>query len=329
MQLLKFFLVSLVLFIIGPAKCWAAGGVVAIGNSRSTNPLAWAYPTAPDAPDSELVDKNIYTVAGSELHLTRSQIEDYFNPVDWRPQDHPPMPAVVAHGTPPGELPCADCHMPNGQGVHGVVNLAGLSADYITAQVKAFADGTRTSYISDRPAVVLMAAAARRIDADNLRAAANYYAGLRFGPWIRVIESNDVPSTRANHYGWLDIVGGQEPIKGRIIEVPEDPVRNDIYDPSSGFIAYVPVGAPARGRRLAEGADRRIPDCVGCHGDGLHGAIAPPLAGRSPSYLARQLWDIQRGARHGSAVVPMRAVVAKMTPNDIVSLSAYLASLPP
>jgi cytochrome c553 len=298
--------------------------------AKPTNSLAWAYPIAPDAAENnEPADNNIYTVPGSKLHLTRSQIEDYFNPVDWRPQDHPPMPAVVAHGTPPGNLPCAACHMPNGQGVHGVVNLAGLSAEYITAQVKEFADGNRVSFISDRPAVALMIAAARRIDADNLRAAANYYAGLRFGPWIRVIESNDVPRTRPNHYGWLDVVDGHELIAGRIIEVPEDPARSDIYDPDSGFIAYVPVGAPANGRRLAEGNDRRIPGCASCHGDGLHGAIAPPLAGRSPSYLARQLWDIKKGARHGPAVLPMRAVVAKMTPADIVSLVAYLASLPP
>jgi cytochrome c553 len=298
--------------------------------AKPTNPLAWAYPTAPDAAESsEPVDNKLYSIPGSELHLTRSQIEDYFNPVDWRPQDHPPMPAVVAHGTPPDNLPCADCHMPNGQGVHGVVNLAGLSTDYITAQVKAFAAGDRVSFIPNRPAFALMVAAAKRIDADNLRLAADYYARLRFGPWIRVVESNYVPKTRPNHYGWLDIVDGRELIKGRIIEVPEDPPRNDIYDPRSGFIAYVPVGAPASGRKLAEGNDHRIPDCATCHGDGLHGAIAPPLAGRSPSYLARQLWDMKKGARHGSAVAPMLAVVAKMTPKDIVSLSAYIASLSP
>jgi cytochrome c553 len=209
------------------------------------------------------------------------------------------------------------------------VNLAGLSADYIRAQVMQFAAANRGSDSSNRPAVALMVAAAKRIDAEELGAAANYYAGLRFGPWIRVVESNEVPKTRPNHYGWLDIVKGHEPIKGRIIEVPEDPARNDIYDPGSGFIAYVPVGAPARGRILVEGRDQRIPECASCHGDALHGAIAPPLAGRSPSYLARQLWDIKKGSRRGPAVAPMQAVVAAMTPKDIVELSAYIASLSP
>jgi cytochrome c553 len=309
------------------------GVLICVGTplfAKPINPLAWAYPTAPQIEENtESSDKNIYTVPGSDLRLTRAQIEDYFDPVDWRPQDHAPMPAVVAHGTPPADLPCADCHMPNGQGVHGAVNLAGLSADYITAQVKEFAAGNRTSFISDRPAITLMVAAAKRIDADQLKAAATYYASLRFRPWIRVVESDEVPRTRPNHYGWLDIVKGHQLIKGRIIEVPEDPARNDIYDPGSGFIAYVPIGAPASGRRLADGDDRRIPKCTGCHGDGLHGATAPPLAGRSPSYLARQLWDIKKGARHGSTVAPMRAVVAEMTPKDIVLLSAYLASLSP
>jgi hypothetical protein len=132
----------------------------------------------------------------------------------------------------------------------------------------------------------------------ELRAAANYDAGLRF-EWIQVVESNDVPKTRPNHYGWLDIVKGHEPIAGRMIEVPEDPARNDIYDPGSGFIAYVPDSAPAKGHILAEGRGQRIAKCASCHGDELHGAIAPPLAGRSPSYLARQLWQVKTGSRRG------------------------------
>jgi hypothetical protein len=83
--------------------------------AKPHNPLVWADPEAPEAAEtSQPLDNNTYTVPGSELRLTRSQIEDNFNSVDWRPQDHPPMPAVVAHGTPPDHLPCADCNMPSG-----------------------------------------------------------------------------------------------------------------------------------------------------------------------------------------------------------------------
>jgi cytochrome c553 len=66
------------------------------------------------------------------------------------------------------------------------------------------------------------------------------------------------------------------------------------------------------------------------HSDGLHGAgrIAPALAGRSPSYLARQLYDFQQGARHGAMAAAMRGVTAKLSAGDLVNLTAYIASLP-
>jgi len=53
---------------------------------------------------------------------------------------------------------------------------------------------------------------------------------------------------------------------------------------------------------------------------------APPIAGRSPSYIARQLFDIQQGTRRGAGVELMKVVVAKLTPEDMVSISAYVAS---
>jgi mono/diheme cytochrome c family protein len=51
--------------------------------------------------------------------------------------------------------------------------------------------------------------------------------------------------------------------------------------------------------------------CAGCHGPDLKGKDdVPPLAGRSPSYLARQLYDFQQGTRNGAAAPLMRPVVA-------------------
>ena len=79
----------------------------------------------------------------------------------------------------------------------------------------------------------------------------------------------------------------------------------------------------AKGRRLA-----KTLDCAGCHGEGLRGAVAPGIAGRSPSYLGRQLYDFQQGARHGEMAVAMQPVVAKLSGADIVNLTAYAASLP-
>jgi cytochrome c553 len=72
--------------------------------------------------------------------------------------------------------------------------------------------------------------------------------------------------------------------------------------------------------------------CGTCHGIDLMGVPpdVPPLVGRSPSYMAREIFDIQQGARNGSnSNVPlMRMVVGKLEPEDIINITAYLASLP-
>jgi cytochrome c553 len=54
----------------------------------------------------------------------------------------------------------------------------------------------------------------------------------------------------------------------------------------------------------------------------------PPLAGRSPSYIARQLYDIQHGARNGLWTPLMQKAVAQLASEDIVAISAYIASRP-
>jgi cytochrome c553 len=72
--------------------------------------------------------------------------------------------------------------------------------------------------------------------------------------------------------------------------------------------------------------------CGTCHGVDLLGVPpdVPPLAGRSPSYLARQIFDIQQGSRSGSNsnVQLMKMVVEKLQPDDIINITAYLASRP-
>ena len=70
--------------------------------------------------------------------------------------------------------------------------------------------------------------------------------------------------------------------------------------------------------------------CSLCHGEGLKGqGAAPALAGRSPSYMARQLWDFKSGARKGANSQMMLGVVNQLTPEDILNIVAYTASLTP
>ena len=124
---------------------------------------------------------------------------------------------------------------------------------------------------------------------------------------------------------------GTEPIGERIIEVPVDNERFTSRDSHIRFIAYVPHGSIARGRLLATtGGDGRTVVCSTCHGADLKGtAVAPAIIGRSPSYVVRQLYDIQAGNRTGANAAQMKPTVEHLTLNDMIALAAYTSSLKP
>ena len=293
--------------------------------------LDWAYPDAAPRP-FPIPTSGVQHVPGSALTFTAAQVGDFRNPPDWFPDEHPPAPAVVAHGSRQGPEPCADCHLMNGQGFPGAANLTGLSAGYIIQQVQEFRSGRRRSWQHDRLDTEEMIKVSKSVtDADLARATA-YYAALPVRRWIRVVETDMVPVTRPDYGGWLDLVpsGGMEPIRARIIEVPEDTSRMFLMDPHVGLVDYVPVGSLRRGAALVRSGGRSGAPCTSCHGPDLKGAgDAPPLAGRSAPYLARMLWDIKTGARGGPVVARMRAPTAGLSEADITDVVAYLASLEP
>jgi hypothetical protein len=87
--------------------------------------------------------------------------------------------------------------------------------------------------------------------------------------------------------------GGTEPIGDRVIEVPENPPLTRLRDDAQGFVAYVPLGSVTRGDELVHSVKGDRLPCDTCHGQDFKGTeLAPPLAGRSPGYLFRQLFDI-------------------------------------
>jgi cytochrome c553 len=57
--------------------------------------------------------------------------------------------------------------------------------------------------------------------------------------------------------------------------------------------------------------------------------LVPPLAGRSPSYLLRQLVAFHTGARATAATAPMNEVAARLTLEDMVAAAAYAGSRKP
>ncbi len=95
-------------------------------------------------------------------------------------------------------------------------------------------------------------------------------------------------------------------------------------------MAYVPVGSIKKGEVLVKTGGGKTTACAICHGGDLKGlGPVPGLAGRSPSYSARQMFDMQAGARAGLWADLMKPPVAKLTEEDLINISAYTASLAP
>jgi cytochrome c553 len=290
----------------------------------------WAYGTAPaaaapaqaaPAPDNTTPR----TLPGSTLSFTLPQIRDGFGPADWYPGDHPQMPDIVAHGRRPDVRACALCHYPNGKGRAENAPISGFTVAYFVQQMVDFKDGNRKSADPKKANTNVMITIAKAMTAEEVKAAADYFGSMKWTPWIKVVESATAPKTRVAGGLFLALDGAEkEPLGSRIIEVPENAEATEtLRNPRSGFIAYAPMGSLKKGEALAK-------SCGACHGADLKGlGPVPGLAGRSPSYLARQMYDMQLGARKGLWSDLMKPVVAKLSEDDILNLAAYTASLKP
>ena len=288
--------------------------------------LDWAYPVTPrpEAKDNVVVKG----VPGSAKKYTQSQIDDGFNPPDWFPDEHPPMPQIVAHGVRPTVRACALCHLPTGDGHPESSSLAGLPVPYLMRQMAEFKNGGRKGVRA-----TTMIEIARAISDADAQAASEYYAALKPGVWTKVVETDNVPKSYVGSGAMRFAVagGGTEPIGNRIIVLPQDAERAHSRDPHSGFIDYVPVGSIARGEALVTtgGGGKTIP-CAICHGQDFKGiGELPSIAGRPPTYVVRQLNDMKTGARSGTAMALMKAVVDKLSIDDMIAIAAYLGARDP
>jgi cytochrome c553 len=298
-------------------------------------PPYWVFavnpPAAPDA-ETKAVNDPPQHVPGSKVTFTIPQTQDFFSVPDWHPNGHPAMPGVVSHGRKADVIGCGYCHLPNGQGRPENAGVAGLPVAYILQQMADFKSGVRKSSEPKLQPVAYMISVATHADEQEAQIGAAYFSQLKPKPWVRVVETATVPKTHVA--GWMLVVNepvAKEPIGNRIIETPENLERTELRDDTSGFIAYVPVGSVKRGKTLVAtgGAGKTLP-CATCHGASLRGKDnVPSIAGRSPSYIVRQLYDMQSGARAGVGAQLMKAPVAKLTIEDMVSIAAYLASLHP
>ena len=322
-------MVAMALSSAATAQAQAPGSLSPSASSASFP--AWAYPWAPDfkvAPDDGVPRH----VPDSTQSFTITQECDLFFVPDWHPEDHPQMPDIVAHGRRPDVRACGSCHRAEGTGGPENASLAGLPAAYIVQQIEDYKSGARKFAGPQRSPSVLMTAIAKATTTEEAQAAAAYFSSLKPKANIKVIEADTVPvSEIARVFYTVSKTGGTEPIGERILEMPVNAEQFEHRDTRSQFIAYVPKGSIAKGEALARtgGAGVTTP-CATCHGPDLRGiAAVPGIAGRSPSYLVRQLYDFQQHARAGSMGALMAGVVEKLSHDDMISLAAYVASLKP
>lgn len=326
------------------------GGAPAASQATPPEALNWAYGVLPGTPlpgaapaapagggraggaPAPAPDPTPLSIPGSTLTFTRAQIGNGFGPADWFPGDHPAMPPIVANGKQPQVRACALCHYPNGKGRPENAGVTGLPVSYFIQTMNDFRNDTRKSAEPRKGNTNIMIQIAKGMTPEEIQQAADYFGSMKWTPWVTVKETAMVPKTRVAGGLYLKLDGNEmEPIGSRIVEVPEFTERSEILrDPRAPFIAYAPVGSVKKGEALVKtGGNGKTVACGTCHGTDLNGlGPVPGLAGRSPSYLARQMYDIKTGARKGVWSELMKPAVDKLTPEDYVNITAYLASRP-
>jgi cytochrome c553 len=303
-------------------------GAPALGQEK---PPAWAYPVNPPDFKPPPDDGSPRRVPNSDLTLTLTQVRDLFFSPDWHPGDHAAQPEVVARGRKPDVFACGACHRADGPGGPENANLMGLPPAYIKQQIADFKSGARKSSVMDRGPMSLKTKIASAVTDEEVALAAAYFASVNPRSVVRVTETETVPKTAiAAWFLVADKAAGTEPIGERIIEIADDLGRFVSRDPRVTFTAYVPTGSIQQGRDLAVGKESNSVPCGTCHGEGLKGAgDTPGIAGRSPTYIFRQLYDYKQRVRAGPAAAAMIPSVERLTTSDMIALSAYAGSLAP
>jgi cytochrome c553 len=305
--------------------------------ATADGPIPWAYaipaappagspPATPPAPDT-----SVKHLPGSSGEFTRAQISNRFGPADWYPSDHPAMPDIVSHGKMPEVWACGLCHYPNGKGRQENAGVSGLPVEYFIQTMYDFRNGKRKSAEPRKNNTKLMMQFAKNMTDEEIKAAAEYFGSMKWTPWIKVIETNTVPKTHNNNGMFLVEGNEKEPLGKRILETPVNAEATEVLrDDHSPFLAYVPPGSIKKGEVLVTKGGGKTMQCGTCHGADLNGlGPVPGIAGRSPSYLVRQMNDMKVGARDGVWTPLMKPVVANLSDEDMIDIAAYTASRMP
>ena len=346
---------SQIAFLCGISACVALGASFARAQAPVEPEPLWAYAySTPPKPGDKAVPQAAPTrdlrpnedqeeqtkprrVDGSSASYSLVDVRDGHNVIDWFPDEHPPMPDIIKHG--PASLKaqrargCGSCHLPNGKGRPENAPPAGQPVAYTLRQLQDMKNGLRNSADPRKPNTPTMNVLAAAMTDDEMREAAEYFAAMPWTPWMRVVETDMIPEMELEEGNMFIQVGTERtvPLAGRIVEAPEDEHQaNVLRNPKSGWVVYVPVGSLAKGKELVTSGAGKTIQCGICHGQDLMGlADVPGIAGRSPSYMMRQLYDMKRGTRNGLSVQLMKPVIANLTVDDMTAIVAYLASITP
>jgi cytochrome c553 len=302
---------------------------------------AWLFPISddelraqkrpPPKDPPKLDDVEQLDIPESDQKFTLARINDPFNAPDWHPNDHVAMPDIVARGRKPAVIACAYCHTPTGAGRPENSALAGLPEAYIKEQLRDFRSGKRAAVGPEswKPSHAMHTLSAALKD-EEIDASASYFAQLKLKRRHYVIESVNIPRAEPSDWVYKE-VGGSEELGARLLEVAPDITRHQRRDDRMQYTVYVPPGSLARGKQLATTGDKgRTQICSTCHLANLKGTDKiPPIAGRQPTYLLRQLLAFKNGTRGGEAAAQMTPTVEKLELDDMIALAAYVGSLYP
>ena len=291
----------------------------------------WAYPMAPPNNGPRPDPNETFTAEGADpsLKFTRRQISDGFGPPDWFPKDHAPMPRIVSNGREPHVRACTLCHLSSGIGHAESAPISGLPIKYFIRQIMAFKEGDRVNIRAPN-----MIELSHDMTNAEMMEAARYYNRIPRKQWksIRVVETSRAPANSIAPSGKRMFHPGAEtmPVTPDIIFEVAENMQVELRNPRVGFAAYVPMGSIAKGRIVSLGNRGAFRSCASCHGNDLRGREdVPRIAGRSPSYLVRQLADMKYGHRKGKALGDMKDIAPKLSDADILNVAAYVASRNP
>ena len=295
----------------------------------------WAYTPPPPAgspppPTALPADDNApVSIAGTTKTFTRGELRATKETMDWHPEDrHGTMPDIVRVGK-QGVRQCSLCHLPDGSGRPENAPIAAYHPTYFLQQMQDFRDGLRKSADPRKANTNNMIGFAKATTREEDLAAAQYFAQQPYPRRIKVVESKTAPKVRLQggmHMAVPANEGGtMVPLPaGEMVEVPDDNLRAEARDTRLTWTAYVAPGTLNRGKQLAAKYS-----CSTCHGANLEGiGPVPALAGRSPSYTMRQLFDMKTGARRGPWSELMKPIVTSMSVQDLAAVAAFAASTP-